>query len=159
LDAMEKLKALADLDLHSIEQPIAAGQFKAMSDLCKKTPIPIALDEELIGVIEKKERALLLDTIRPQYLILKPSLLGGFESCQEWILLAEERSIGWWVTSALESNIGLNAIAQWTFSMGIKSHQGLGTGSLFTNNFISPLEVSNGYLTFNSKQNWDNSLL
>lgn len=159
LDAMEKLKALADLDVHSIEQPIAAGQPKAMSYLCRKTPIPIALDEELIGVIEKKEKALLLDTIEPQYLILKPSLLGGFQSCQEWILLAEERSIGWWVTSALESNIGLNAIAQWTFSTGIKTHQGLGTGSLFTNNFTSPLEVSNGYLTFNSKQNWDTSLL
>ena len=159
LDAMEKLKALADLDVHSIEQPIAAGQPKAMSDLCRKTPIPIALDEELIGVIEKKEKALLLDTIEPQYLILKPSLLGGFQSCQQWILLAEERSIGWWVTSALESNIGLNAIAQWTFSTGIKTHQGLGTGSLFTNNFTSPLEVSNGYLTFNSKQNWDTSLL
>ena len=159
LDAMEKLKALADLDVHSIEQPIAAGQPKAMNDLCKNTPIPIALDEELIGVIEKKEKALLLDTIEPQYLILKPSLLGGFQSCQEWILLAEERSIGWWVTSALESNIGLNAIAQWTFSTGIKTHQGLGTGSLFTNNFTSPLEVSNGYLTFNSKQNWDTSLL
>ena len=91
----------------------------------------------------------------PQYLIFKPSLLGGFRSCEEWIALASERSIGWWVTSALESNIGLNAIAQWTFSLRVNSHQGLGTGKLFTNNFESPLEVRNGTLTFNSNQNWN----
>ncbi len=154
-EAMIKLEALADLSLHSIEQPIAKGQYNTMEDLCSRSPIPIALDEELIGIIKKKNRIELLDKIMPQYLILKPSLLGGFRSCEEWIALADMRSIGWWVTSALESNIGLNAIAQWTFSLGVNGHQGLGTGSLFTNNFESPLEVRNGYLTFNFNQNWN----
>ena len=154
-EAPNKLKALSELDIHSIEQPIKAGQVDAMNQLCINAPIPIALDEELIGVIDTKDRKTLLDAIMPQYLILKPSLLGGFKSCEEWIRLAEERSIGWWVTSALESNIGLNAIAQWTFSLGVNNHQGLGTGGLFTNNFESPLEVRQGYLTFNSNQNWE----
>ena len=154
-EAMIKLEALADLSLHSIEQPIAKGQYNTMEDLCSRSPIPIALDEELIGIIKKKNRIELLDKIMPQYLILKPSLLGGFRSCEEWIALADMRSIGWWVTSALESNIGLNAIAQWTFSLRVNSHQGLGTGKLFTNNFESPLEVRNGTLTFNSNQNWN----
>ena len=154
-EAMNKLKSLADLGIHSIEQPIAKGQYDEMKDLCLRSPIPIALDEELIGVTEKIERVELLDKIMPQYLIFKPSLLGGFRSCEEWIALASERSIGWWVTSALESNIGLNAIAQWTFSLRVNSHQGLGTGKLFTNNFESPLEVRNGTLTFNSNQNWN----
>lgn len=157
-EVMDKLKALAGLDIHSIEQPIAVGQSLAMQDLCSKSPVPIALDEELIGVIEKEDRSALLDEIMPQYLILKPSLLGGFQSCEEWIAQAQQRSIGWWVTSALESNIGLNAIAQWTFSLAVKNHQGLGTGGLFTNNFKSPLEVRNGYLTFNTNQNWDTPL-
>ena len=156
--AIEKLIALADLKIHSIEQPISINQHNAMRELCRKSPLPIALDEELIGVIETKDRKALLDDIMPHYLILKPSLLGGFQSCEEWIALAEERSIGWWVTSALESNIGLNAIAQWTFSLSVKNHQGLGTGGLFTNNFKSPLEVTNGYLTYND-QNWDVLLL
>ena len=154
-EAMNKLKSLADLGIHSIEQPIAKGQYEEMKNLCLRSPIPIALDEELIGVTEKKERVELLDKIMPQYLIFKPSLLGGFRSCEEWIALASERSIGWWVTSALESNIGLNAIAQWTFSLRVNSHQGLGTGKLFTNNFESPLEVRNGTLTFNPNQNWN----
>ena len=157
-EVLDKLKSLSVLDIHSIEQPIAVGQSLAMQDLCSKSPIPIALDEELIGVIEKEDRSALLDEIMPQYLILKPSLLGGFQSCEEWIALAQHRSIGWWVTSALESNIGLNAIAQWTFSLAVKNHQGLGTGGLFTNNFKSPLEVRNGYLTFNTNQNWDTPL-
>ena len=154
-EVMDKLQSLADLEVHSIEQPIAAGQGHTMRDLCINSPLPIALDEELIGVIKKEDRSALLDKIMPQYLILKPSLLGGFQSCEEWISLAEERAIGWWVTSALESNIGLNAIAQWTFSLSVKNHQGLGTGGLFTNNFKSPLEVRHGYLTFNSNQNWE----
>ena len=154
-EAPNKLKALSELDIHSIEQPIKAGQLDAMHQLCVNSPIPIALDEELIGVIDTKDRKSLLDAIMPQYLILKPSLLGGFKSCEEWIRLAEDRSIGWWVTSALESNIGLNAIAQWTFSLGVNNHQGLGTGGLFTNNFESPLEVRQGYLTYNSNQNWE----
>ena len=158
-DVMDKLKSLADLGVHSIEQPIAANQGNIMHDLCINSPIPIALDEELIGVIDKNDRRALLDEIMPQYLILKPSLLGGFQSCKEWISLAQERGIGWWVTSALESNIGLNAIAQWTFSLSVTNHQGLGTGDLFTNNFKSPLEVRNGHLIFNSSKNWDTSLL
>ena len=154
-EVMKKLESLADLGIHSIEQPIAVGQADAMRELCINSPIPIALDEELIGVIDQQDRKTLLEVLMPQYLILKPSLLGGFQSCEEWIVLAKERDIGWWVTSALESNIGLNAIAQWTFSLSVKNHQGLGTGSLFTNNFESPLEVRNGYLIFNSNQNWD----
>ncbi len=153
-EAPNKLKALSELDIHSIEQPIKAGQVDAMHQLCVNSPIPIALDEELIGVFDTNERKDLLDAIMPQYLILKPSLLGGFKSCEHWIDLAEQRSIGWWVTSALESNIGLNAISQWTYSLGVNSHQGLGTGGLFTNNFESPLEVREGHLTFNSNQNW-----
>ncbi len=153
--AMDYLNALNPLGIHSIEQPIAAGQTFAMRDLCSDSPIPIALDEELIGVVEKKDRELLLDQIKPQYLILKPSLLGGFQSCEQWIELASARSIGYWVTSALESNIGLNAIAQWTFSLREVHHQGLGTGGLFSNNFKSPLEVSQGYLTFNANDNWE----
>ncbi|MGB2165189.1 MAG: o-succinylbenzoate synthase, partial [Flavobacteriaceae bacterium] len=152
---MDKLQSLADLKIHSIEQPIAAGQADAMRELCIISPISIALDEELIGVIKKEDRSALLDKIMPQYLILKPSLLGGFQSCEEWIALAQERSIGWWVTSALESNVGLSAIAQWTFSLSVKNHQGLGTGSLFTNNFTSPLEVCNGHLNYDPNQNWE----
>jgi o-succinylbenzoate synthase len=159
LEVIDKLKSLADLGIHSIEQPIAVGQPIVMKQLCRESPIPIALDEELIGVIKKEDKEVLLDKIMPQYLILKPSLLGGFQSCEEWIELAQQRSIGWWVTSALESNIGLNAIAQWTYSLSVKNHQGLGTGGLFINNFQSPLEVRNGYLTFNANQNWDTTLL
>ncbi|MAG19622.1 MAG: o-succinylbenzoate synthase [Flavobacteriaceae bacterium] len=151
---MDKLQSLSNLEIHSIEQPIASGQAEAMRELCINSPIPIALDEELIGVIKKEERIALLDKIMPNYLILKPSLLGGFQSCEEWIALAQERSIGWWVTSALESNIGLNAIAQWTFSLSVKNHQGLGTGNLFTNNFESPMSVIKGNLYFDINQNW-----
>ncbi|MBH45697.1 MAG: o-succinylbenzoate synthase [Flavobacteriaceae bacterium] len=154
-EALSRLKSLANLDIHSIEQPIAAGNHEALYELCERTPLPIALDEELIGVVEKKKKADLLDNIAPQYLILKPSLLGGFKACEEWISLAEERSIDWWVTSALESNIGLNAIAQWTFSLNFNGHQGLGTGGLFTNNFNCPLEVRKGHLTFNTNHKWE----
>ena len=153
--ARERLQALADLDIHSIEQPIAAGQTTAMGFLCRDTPLPIALDEELIGIAETQDMAALLDAIAPQYIILKPSLLGGFKASEQWIELANQRQIGWWVTSALESNIGLNAIAQWTYSLQTKGHQGLGTGSLFLNNFTAPLEVRNGYLTFDPEQKWD----
>jgi o-succinylbenzoate synthase len=154
-EALSRLKSLADLEIHSIEQPIAAGNYDALYALCERSPLPIALDEELIGVVEKKKKVDLLDNIAPQYLILKPSLLGGFKACEEWISLAEERSIDWWVTSALESNIGLNAIAQWTFSLNVNRHQGLGTGGLFTNNFNCPLEVRKGHLTFNSNHKWE----
>ena len=115
----------------------------------------VALDEELIGVFDTLDRESLLDQVSPQYIILKPSLLGGFKSCEHWIELAEQRSIGWWVTSALESNIGLNAIAQWTYQLGITSHQGLGTGGLFSNNIDSPLQVKLGQLKFNINSCWN----
>lgn len=157
-EALEKLQQLSLLDIHSIEQPIAAGQHNALAELCAHTPLPIALDEELIGVLELSEKAALLDRINPQYIILKPSLLGGFQASEEWIKLAEERKIGWWITSALESNIGLNAIAQWTASLHTAIPQGLGTGSLFTNNIESPLVVSEGFLRYDINQNWNNTL-
>lgn len=139
--ALEKLKILSELDLHSIEQPIAPGNFEAMAMLCEKSPLDIALDEELIGVFSVTNKKELLQTINPQYVILKPSLIGGIKGSREWIELAEQFGSGWWITSALESNIGLNAIAQWTFTLGNSMPQGLGTGSLFTNNIISPLRV------------------
>lgn len=141
-----KLKELARFDLHSIEQPIMAGQWDILSDLCKTSPIPIALDEELIPIIDSSDREKMLKRILPQYIILKPSLLGGFSECERWIDLASKNKIGWWITSALESNIGLNAIAQWTTKLKPKGYQGLGTGQLFLNNIPSPLEVKNGQL-------------
>ena len=153
-EALDKLKTLSTFDLHSIEQPIAAGQPKALASLCAKTPLPIALDEELIGVLHHDDKSRLLDKIKPQYIILKPSLLGGFTASEEWIRLAEERNIKWWVTSALESNIGLNAIAQWTASLQTSTPQGLGTGSLFTNNIESPLVVTTGVLRYDNSLSW-----
>jgi O-succinylbenzoate synthase len=121
--------------------------------------LPIALDEELLGVLDVTKKQALLQTINPQYLILKPSLVGGIKGCEEWIQLIEKQQIGWWVTSALESNIGLNAIAQWTYTLDNKLAQGLGTGSLFTNNFESPLEVKNGHLHYNNTKNWKVNIL
>ena len=147
-EAMSKLETLSKLDIHSIEQPIKAGQRAAMADLCKNTPLPIALDEELIGIFDKKDKQSLLEEIKPQYLVLKPSLHGGFCGADEWIELAEKQHIGWWVTSALESNVGLNAIAQWTFKKGVTMAQGLGTGSLYTNNLQSPLFLEGENLKF-----------
>lgn len=154
-DALEKLKWLSDFELHSIEQPIKQGQIHEMATLCEKTPLPIALDEELIevfGVTKKKE---LLPIIKPQYIILKPSLVGGFLGGQQWIDAAEKNGIGWWITSALESNIGLNAIAQWTFLKNTTMPQGLGTGSLFTNNIPSPLKVTGEKLGYSKGINWN----
>lgn len=154
-EALSKLQTLAAFDIHSIEQPIAAGQQSAHAKLCANTPIPIALDEELIGVKSLKAKAALLDTIKPQFIILKPSLLGGFAASESWIRLAEERNIGWWVTSALESNIGLNAIAQWCATLNTSTPQGLGTGGLFTNNINSPLVVEQGVLRYDNTLNWE----
>jgi O-succinylbenzoate synthase len=156
--ALDKLKQLSIYQLHSIEQPIEAGQLKAMSQLCKSTPLPIALDEELIGIFSYQDKEALLAKIQPQFIILKPSLVGGFRGCTEWIALAEKQAIGWWVTSALESNIGLNAIAQWTFTRNNPMPQGLGTGGLYTNNFDCPLEVKNGQLFYNPMALWEVSL-
>ena len=153
--ALSKLKQLSVYDLHSIEQPIAANQIAAMTDLCKTTPIPIALDEELIGIFELENKEQLLQKIQPQYIILKPSLVGGFTGTKEWIDMAEKHNIGWWITSALESNVGLNAIAQWTFLQQNPMPQGLGTGGLYTNNFDCPLEVINGQLVYNNNSAWD----
>ena len=153
-EALEKLKILSDLDLHSIEQPIKQGQIYEMASLCEKSPLPIALDEELIGVFDVTKKKELLLTIKPQYIILKPSLIGGFVGSNEWIEYAEHQNIGWWITSALESNVGLNTIAQYTYIKQTKMPQGLGTGGLFTNNFESPLQVKNGTLQYNKNLNW-----
>ncbi|MCU7615590.1 o-succinylbenzoate synthase [Chryseobacterium sp. PBS4-4] len=142
------LKQLADLNIHSIEQPIKAGSQNDMAELCAETPIPIALDEELIGIVDFNEKEKLLEAIKPQYIILKPSLIGGFSGSDEWVNLAEQKNIGWWITSALESNIGLNAIAQYTFTKNSRMPQGLGTGGLFTNNFESDLELKGDRLFF-----------
>ena len=140
-DAMEKLKRLAELDLHSIEQPIRAGQWEDMVRFTAETPLPIALDEELIGINIPERKQCLLDSVHPQYIILKPSLHGGMAGGNEWIREAEKRNIGWWITSALESNIGLNAIAHWCATFNNPLPQGLGTGALFTDNVDMPLEV------------------
>ena len=158
-EALEKLKILSNYDLHSIEQPIRQGHYQEMALLCEETPLPIALDEELIGVFDVTKRTKILQIIKPQYIILKPSLVGGFKESLEWIELAKEYGIGWWVTSALESNIGLNAIAQWTATLKSSMPQGLGTGGLFTNNFDSPLEVYKGGLYYNKNKNWNFNLI
>jgi o-succinylbenzoate synthase len=158
-EALEKLKILSSYNLHSIEQPIKQGQFQEMALLCEQSPLPIALDEELIGVFDVTKKKELLHIINPQYIILKPSLVGGFKGSFEWLDIANEFDIGWWVTSALESNIGLNAIAQWTATLKSSMPQGLGTGSLFTNNFDSPLEVNNGGLYYKKNKNWNFNLI
>ena len=154
-EAPSKLDALAAFAIHSIEQPLQAGEWEAMATLCNNTPLPIALDEELIGVFDTSQKQALLDEIKPQYIILKPSFIGGFRGSQDWIDLANARKIGWWVTSALESNVGLNAITQWTYTLSPKGPQGLGTGSLYTNNIDSPLVVENGYIGYDKTRNWN----
>lgn len=142
------LEELAALDIHSIEQPIEAGNWQAIAKLCAETPTPIALDEELIGILNYDSKIELLKTIQPQFIILKPTLIGGFSGSDEWIKLAEKQNIGWWITSALESNIGLNAIAQYTYPKQNPMPQGLGTGGLFTNNTNSNLELKGEQLWF-----------
>ena len=152
--ALEKLKKLADFELHSIEQPIKQGQLQEMAILCEKTPLPIALDEELIGAFTSEKKRIIIETIQPQYLIFKPSFIGGYSGTQEWIDLCKEFDTPWWMTSALESNIGLNAIAQWTAILDNSMPQGLGTGGLFTNNIDSPLEIKKGKLWYNTHKGW-----
>ncbi|MFD2909602.1 o-succinylbenzoate synthase [Flavobacterium ardleyense] len=154
-DALEKMEQLAKFNLHSIEQPIKANQISRMRLLCENPPIPIALDEELIGVYGIENKNELLEKIKPQFIILKPSLVGGFSGTLEWIAAAEKLSIGWWITSALESNIGLNAITQFTYSLNSKLPQGLGTGGLYTNNVDCPLEISNGQINYNPSKKWN----
>jgi len=154
-EARNKLERLSDYWIHSIEQPIAAGQLEAMEQLCADSPIPVALDEELIGISESDKRNELLEQVRPAYIILKPGLLGGLSVAAEWIRLAEKHRAGWWLTSALESNVGLNAIAQWTWQQGISRPQGLGTGALYTNNILSPLEMSGQQLWYRPGDKWE----
>ena len=156
-DAFKKLNQLAEFDIHSIEQPIKAGNPDYMAKLCKESPVAIALDEELIAKGDFEERKKTLENIKPQYIILKPALCGGFSGASEWISLAEENHIGWWITSALESNVGLNAIAQWTSYVGASGPQGLGTGEVFSNNFDVPIERKSEKLFFNPEKKFDYS--
>ncbi|GHB64942.1 o-succinylbenzoate synthase [Persicitalea jodogahamensis] len=158
-EVQDKLSCLSKNHLHSIEQPVAVGQPELMAQLAALSPIPIALDEELIGKMDYMEKFSLLKTIHPQYIILKPTLLGGFQQCREWIEIAQRLSIGWWITSALESNIGLNAIAQFTAQFDTILPQGLGTGQIYENNFASPLTIRDGKLFANGPDNWDLSAL
>ena len=154
-EALRKLERLSKFDLHSIEQPIKQGQIPEMTQLCSKTPIPIALDEELIGVTDVTEKAKLIQTIQPQYAIYKPSLIGGMKGTQEWIDICEANQVKWWITSALESNVGLNAITQWTYTLDTDLPQGLGTGGLYTNNYTSPLLVQDGKIQYDPQVSWD----
>ncbi len=154
-EALMKLEVLSKFRIHSIEQPIPPRQAKSLADICRRSPIPVALDEELIGMEDLHQRRELLEQIKPAYMILKPSLLGGFASCEEWISIAGDKGIQWWVTSALESNIGLNAIAQWVATLGNEMLQGLGTGQLYKNNFPSPLDIHHGRLYYLPEIKWD----
>jgi len=154
-EAYEKLNKLSKFGIHSIEQPIKQHKWEKMAEICITSPIPIALDEELIGIYQRQDIKQLLETINPQYIILKPGLLGGWKQSNIFIEEAENYNIGWWVTSALESNIGLNAIAQWTYTLNNKMPQGLGTGQLFLNNIPSPLNIKNANLHYSSITDWD----
>ncbi len=155
-DAPARLAALAEFAVHSIEQPIAAGQTQALAALCRQSPLPIGLDEELIGVTDPAAQEALLDAIRPAYIILKPTLLGGHAATHRWIALAEARGIGWWMTSALESNIGLNAVAQLTGEYAVGDFaQGLGTGQLYHNNVAAPLHIAAGQLRYDPLGIWE----
>jgi o-succinylbenzoate synthase len=153
--ALDIIKMLSDFDLHSIEQPIAPGHPDALARLCELSPVPIALDEELIGKQNPAQKRKVLDNIKPQYLVLKPGLLGGINACKDWIDLAKERNIGWWITSSLETNIALNAIAQWTYTLKRSVYHGLSTGSLFTNNVPSPLYLSGEKLYYDPDVKWN----
>lgn len=153
--APEVLKRLADLHVHSIEQPVAPGLYEVMAELCTNTPIPIALDEDLIGLNTHDAKVDLLDNLKPQYIVIKPSLVGGWTATQAWIDLAKARNISWWITSALESSIGLNAIAQYTATLNVSMAQGLGTGKVYANNIPSPLLAEKGLLHYRPEAEWD----
>ena len=157
-DALYKINQLARWGIHSIEQPIKPGQHDAMAELCKQTTVPIALDEDVLGVLSRAEKTKLLADIKPHYIILKPSLTGGFNHTQEWIELAENQKVGWWITSALESAIGLNAVAQFTAQYPVTMPQGLGTGKIYTDNILSPLTIGNGELKLDAKAKWDDEM-
>ena len=152
--AITKLESLAEFKIHSIEQPIKPAQWELMANLCKNSPIPIALDEELIGLADDDSFEEMISEIMPQFIILKPSLIGGLHQSEKYIQLVESKNIGWWATSALESNVGLSAIAQWISNFNLAMPQGLGTGNLFTNNITSPLYLKNDRL-FYGKEKWD----
>lgn len=153
-EALAILKKIEPLNIHSIEQPIKRRKWTEMSELISLSPIKIALDEELIGITEDDEREELLKTVKPDYLIFKPSLIGGLNETSKWVELCNNYNVKWWATSALESNIGLNAISQWAGFHGVSMPQGLGTGQLFTNNVISPLHIENGKLFYDPNMNW-----
>lgn len=153
-EALDKLNELSRFNIHSIEQPVAPG-LDIMEEICRKSPIPVALDEELIGVVDKQRQKKIIQALKPAYLILKPSLHGGFKGCTSWIAMAEEYGTGWWITSALESNIGLNAICQFTAQFPVVRPHGLGTGQLYENNFHSPLHTHAGSICYRSDKEWD----
>jgi o-succinylbenzoate synthase len=152
-DVLYKLKELSKFTIHSIEQPIKTKS-DYLPELCRISPIPVALDEELIGVTDRVSKERLLNQCKPTHIILKPTLHGGLQSCSEWIEIAESRNIGWWLTSALESNVGLNAIAQFASNYAIKIPQGLGTGAIYDDNFEAPLKVDKGLLMHYPRQDW-----
>jgi L-alanine-DL-glutamate epimerase-like enolase superfamily enzyme len=154
-DVWKKLEKLASYAIHSIEQPVKPKQHELMRQLCKDAPLDIALDEELIGIDTLADKEALLEELNPPFIILKPTLLGGFQATEEWIKAAEYRGIEWWMTSALESNIGLNAICQFTSTFPVYMPQGLGTGSLYHNNITSPLTVGNGSIYYDNSKAWD----
>ena len=154
-NAMDVLQRLADLQVHSIEQPVPPGLYEVMAELCERSPVRIALDEDLIGLNTHDAKVDLLDNLKPAYIVIKPSLVGGWNAAEEWIALANARSIGWWITSALESSIGLNAIAQWTATLGVNMPQGLGTGGVYTNNIPCPLLSARGELRYHPEVPWD----
>ncbi len=148
-EALYKLELLSQYAVHSIEQPIRKGQWAYMAELCRESPLPIALDEELIGVNDREMKSHMLNVIKPAYIVLKPSLHGGMTGCREWIEAAKDHEVDSWITSALESNIGLNAIAQFcsaVYGDSITMPQGLGTGQLFTDNIPMPLEIRGDHL-------------
>lgn len=153
--AYSVLEQLCELEVHSIEQPIKAGQVEALALMCNGTPIPIALDEELLGIFDYKKRKELLETIKPQYLVVKPGLHGGFASSAQWVELARQNNIGWWATTALESNIGVNAIAQWAYTQNPDFIHGIGTGLLYSNNIDSPLSLRGESLFYRPNEEWN----
>lgn len=154
-DIVYKLQELSGYNLHSIEQPVATSKKELMTELCKTSPVDIALDEQLIGVFGETQKRALLQSLKPKYIVLKPTLLGGFAETEEWIRIAKTLNIGWWITSALESNIGLNAIAQFTANFPVKMAQGFGTGQLYLNNASAPLSLKEGFMSFNPHQPLD----
>ncbi len=155
-EALGKLDQLARFGVHSIEQPLAAGQWAALAEVCRQSPIPVALDEELIGLTDPARQEALLAEVQPPYLVLKPTLLGGHAATQRWVSLAQTQGIGWWITSALESNIGLNAVAQLTGEYDVAGFaQGLGTGQLYHNNVAAPLRIAHGALHYDPAGPWE----